>query len=209
MHQYKGKLIIHTGSMFSGKTSSLKKDVNRFNIAGYKTLAFKPQIDTRYAQAKIISHDNTSVEAKVVNNIDGIIKYCNEYKPDVIAIDEAQFLEGDLEEIINTINEFLSKGTTVILAGLDMDFSGEPFELMKELMPYAEYLHKHHAVCVNCGSDGWVSHRKTKEMERVVIGDSDEYEPLCRSCYNEEKTKEESLVNKNQVSIEDFKRDEG
>lgn len=208
MHQYKGKLIIHTGSMFSGKTSSLKKDVNRFNIAGYKTLAFKPQIDTRYAQAKIISHDNTSVEAKVVNNIDGIIKYCNEYKPDVIAIDEAQFLEGDLEIIISTINDFLSKGTTVILAGLDMDFSAKPFELMKELMPYAEYLHKHHAVCVNCGSDGWVSHRKTKDLERVVIGDSDEYQPLCRSCYNQEKTKEEALVNKNQVSIEDLKKDD-
>lgn len=204
MHQYKGKLIIHTGSMFSGKTSSLKKDVNRFTIAGYKALAFKPQVDTRYGQTAIISHDNTSVDAKVVDSIDGIVEYCDEYKPDVIAIDEAQFLEGDLNKILDTINEFLSQKITVILAGLDMDFSAKPFELMKELMPYADYLYKHHAVCVNCGSDGWVSHRKTKEQERVVIGNSQEYEPLCRTCYNDEKTKEEALVNKNQVSIEDL-----
>lgn len=208
MHQYKGKLIIHTGSMFSGKTSSLKKDVNRFNIAGYKTLAFKPNIDTRYEQAKIISHDNTSVEAKVVDNIDEIVEYCNEYNPDVIAIDEAQFLVGDTDEIINKINEFLSNDITVILAGLDIDFSGKPFELIKELMPFSDYLHKHHAVCVSCGSDGWVSHRKTKDKERVVIGNSEEYEPLCRSCYLGEKAKEDSLVNKNQVSIEDLKKDD-
>lgn len=206
MHQYKGKLIIHTGSMFSGKTSSLKKDVNRFNIAGYKTLAFKPHVDNRYPQAKIISHDNTSVEAKIVDTIDEIIAYCSEYHPDVIAIDEAQFLEDDLDEIIHMINEFLSKRITVILAGLDMDFSGKPFELIKELMPYADYLHKHHAVCVNCGSDGWVSHRKIKDMKRVVIGNSEEYEPLCRNCYNEEKAKEEALIHKNQVSIDDLKR---
>lgn len=208
MHQYKGKLIIHTGSMFSGKTSSLKKDVNRFTIAGYKTLAFKPQIDTRYAQAKIVSHDNTSVEAKVVNNIDEIVEICKEYKPEVIAIDEAQFLEGDLHDIINVINSFLGKKVTVIVAGLDMDYTGRPFEVIKELMPYADYLYKHHAVCVSCGSDGWVSNRKTKARERVVIGDSVEYEPLCRNCYLDERAKEEALINKNQVSIEDLKKDD-
>lgn len=208
LHQYKGKLIIHTGSMFSGKTSSLKKDVNRFNMAGYKTLAFKPQLDIRFDQAKIISHDNTSVEAKVVNNINKIVHYCKEYKPDVIAIDEVQFLEDDIDQVIKSINEFLSNNITVIVAGLDMDFSGKPFEIMKELMPLADYLYKHHAVCVSCGSDGWVSHRKTKNKERVVIGSSQEYEPLCRSCYLKEKEKEEALVNKNQVSIDDIKKDD-
>lgn len=208
MHQYKGKLIIHTGSMFSGKTSSLEKDVNRFKIAGYKTLALKPHIDTRSVQAKIISHDNTSVEAKIVENLNHIIEYCKKYRPDVIAIDEAQFLEDDIDEIIETINGFLANNITVILAGLDIDFSGKPFELIKELMPFADYLYKHHAVCTCCGSDAWVSHRKTKDKERVVIGNSGEYEPLCRSCYLEEKAKENALINKNQVSIEDLKKDD-
>lgn len=88
MHQYKGKLIIHTGSMFSGKTSSLEKDVKRFNIAGYKTVAFKPSVDTRYPKSEIRTHDNTTLNAVMVNNIIEICEYCKGYNPDVIAIDE-------------------------------------------------------------------------------------------------------------------------
>lgn len=204
MHQYKGKLIIHTGSMFSGKTSSLEKDVNRFNIAGYKTIAFKPTIDTRYESSKITSHDMRSMECVLVKDIYEIINYCEEFTPDIIAIDEVQFLEGDTKIIIDSINKFLEKDITVILAGLDMDFSGQAFEVVKELMPIADYLHKHHAVCVKCGTDGWVSHRKTKDKERVVIGASKEYEPLCRKCFLVEKEIDEAIVNKNQVSFEDL-----
>lgn len=183
MHQYKGKLIIHTGSMFSGKTSSLEKDVKRFNIAGYRTVAFKPSVDTRHPQCKIVTHDNTCLTAVWVSNIDEINEYCKEHELDVIAIDEVQFLEGEVGEIIKSINKFLAKDITVILAGLDMDFTGEPFEIVKELMPIADYLHKHHAVCVKCGTDAWVSHRKTPEKERIVIGALNEYEPLCRKCF--------------------------
>lgn len=204
MHQYKGKLIIHTGSMFSGKTSSLKKDVNRFNIAGYKTIAFKPSIDTRYTSSKITSHDMTSMECVLIQDINEIIEYCKEFTPDVIAIDEVQFLEGDSKVIVESINHFLEKDITVILAGLDLDFSGQAFEIVKELMPIADYLYKHHAVCVKCGTDGWVSHRKIKDKERVVIGASKEYEPLCRKCYLVEKDLDEAIVNKNQVSFEDL-----
>lgn len=202
MHQYKGKLIIHTGSMFSGKTSSLEKDINRFKIAGYKTIAFKPAIDTRYENSKIITHDNTSLEAILVKGIDEIKNYCKDEDPDVIAIDEIQFLGGEIKEIVDTINNCLGKDVTVVLAGLDIDFSGQAFEIVKELMPVADYLYKHHAVCVKCGTDAWVSHRKIKDKERLVIGASKEYEPLCRRCFIEEKKIEEDIVNKNQVRFE-------
>lgn len=202
MHQYKGKLIIHTGSMFSGKTSSLEKDVNRFKIAGYKTIAFKPTIDTRYEKSTIVTHDKTSLEAVLIEGIEDIKKYCEEKNPDVIAIDEVQFLGGETKEILDAINDCLEKDVTIILAGLDMDFTGQAFEIVKELMPIADYLYKHHAVCVKCGTDAWVSHRKIKDRERVVIGASKEYEPLCRRCFTEEKKIEEDIVNKNQVSFE-------
>lgn len=201
MHQYKGKLIIHTGSMFSGKTSSLEKDVKRFRIAGYRTLAFKPAVDTRYTSSEIVSHDDTILEAVLVNDISEIMSECEAHKPEVVAIDEIQFLGGELKDIIDGINSLLGEDITVIAAGLDIDFSGKPFEIVKELMPYSDYLTKHHAVCVKCGSDAWVSHRKTKERERVVIGALREYEPLCRSCYLKEKKKEEAIVNKNQVTF--------
>ncbi len=201
MHQYKGKLIIHTGSMFSGKTSSLEKDVKRFRIAGYRTLAFKPAVDTRYTSSEIVSHDDTILEAVLVNDISEIMSECEAHKPEVVAIDEIQFLGGELKDIIDSINSLLGEDITVIAAGLDIDFSGKPFEIVKELMPYSDYLTKHHAVCVKCGSDAWVSHRKTKERERVVIGALREYEPLCRSCYLKEKKKEEAIVNKNQVTF--------
>lgn len=206
MHQYKGKLIIHTGSMFSGKTSSLEKDVKRFKIAGYKTLAFKPAVDTRYATSDIISHDDTSLEAILVEDIETIIEYCKENNPDVVAIDELQFLKGGVEKIVDGIKNMMTKEVTVIVAGLDIDFTGQPFESLKELMPIADYLNKHHAVCVKCGTDAWVSHRKTKDRQRVVIGASKEYEPLCRKCFLEEKKIEDAIVNKNQVSFEDLKK---
>lgn len=189
MHQYKGKLIVHTGSMFSGKTSSLEKDVKRFDIAGYKTMAFKPVIDTRYSRAKIVTHDNKSLNAVLIKDISEIDEYCKKENPDVIAIDEVQFLGGKIEDIISSINKYLAKDVTVVVAGLDMDFSGKAFEVVKELMPISEYLYKHHAVCVKCGSDGWVSHRKSAEQERIVIGALNEYEPLCRKCFFSEEIK--------------------
>ena len=201
MHQYKGKLIIHTGSMFSGKTSSLEKEVKRFLIAGYETVAFKPTVDSRYPSSEIISHDKTAIEGILVENIGMIMDYCKKNNPQIVAIDEVQFLGGDIEDIKNGINDLLSEEITVILAGLDMDFSGKPFEILKEMMPFADYLTKHHAVCTRCGTDAWVSHRKTKATERVVIGATKEYEPLCRTCFLKEKKEEEAIVNKNQVKF--------
>ena len=201
MHQYKGKLIIHTGSMFSGKTSSLKKEVKRFMIAGYRTLAFKPTVDNRHPSSEIVSHDKTFLSGILVDNIDQVLQQCEKNNPEVVAIDEVQFLGGKIEKIIEGINLLLSKNITVIIAGLDMDFSGKPFEIIKEMMPFADYLTKHHAVCTRCGTDAWVSHRKVKETERVVIGADNEYEPLCRICFQKEKKEEEAIVNKNQVTF--------
>lgn len=190
MHQYKGKLIVHTGSMFSGKTSSLERDMKRFKIAGYKTVVFKPSVDVRYKRNEIVTHDLTSMDCLLVNNIDELMEYCIELQPDVIGIDEVQFLEGAVDRIISTIYKLLNKDITVVVAGLDMDFTGTPFEIVKELMPVADYLYKHHAVCIKCGSDAWISHRKTKDQARIKIGASDEYEPLCRKCFMEEKERE-------------------
>ncbi len=187
MHQYKGKLIVHTGSMFSGKTSSLKNEIKRFIIAGYKAVAFKPSIDTRYKKNEIVTHDMTSIECILVDDIDQLMDYCNKLSPHVIAIDEIQFLGGSVQKIIAFINELLAKDITVVVAGLDIDYTGTPFEVVKELMPIADYLYKHHAVCVRCGSDAWVSHRKSQDKDRIKIGAEDEYEPLCRKCFLEVK----------------------
>lgn len=202
MHQYKGKLIVHTGSMFSGKTSSLEKDMKRFTIAGYSTLAFKPIVDTRYEKNEIKTHDNTVLQAILIDSIEDIVEYVEEKNPSVIGIDEVQFLGGKIDDILNSIEKILEKDITVILAGLDMDFEGRPFEIVKELMPISDYLYKHHAVCVDCGTDAWVSHRKIRNTERVVIGATKEYEPLCRRCYLKEKEIENDIVNKNQVKFD-------
>ena len=190
MHQYKGKLIVHTGSMFSGKTSSLEKEMKRFTIAGYKTVAFKPSLDTRSKEEKIITHDNTSFSAVVVNDIYEIKEFINCHNVDVIGIDEVQFLGGEIKDIVCEINNLLNMGKTIVVAELDMDFSAKPFEVVKELMPRADYLNKHHAVCSSCGSDAWVSKRKTSSEQRIVIGATEEYEPLCRRCYNQSLKKE-------------------
>lgn len=184
MHQYRGKLIMHTGSMFSGKTSSLEREIKRFKIAGYKTIAFKPAMDTRNEEDLIVTHDKTSIEAVRVSSIKDIVKFLEKNQVDVVGIDEIQFLGGEREEIEREIEKFLDEGKTVVVAGLDMDFEGVPFEIVKDLMPICDYITKHHAVCVKCGSDAWVSHRKSSEMKRVVIGAQDEYEPVCRNCYN-------------------------
>lgn len=190
MHQYKGKLIVHTGSMFSGKTSSLEKEMKRFAIAGYKTVAFKPAIDTRTSDEKIVTHDNTSFSAVKVENVKEMKKYIECHEVDVVGIDEVQFLGGSIQEILEEVDDLLNFGKTVVVAGLDMDYSAKPFEIVKELMPRADYLNKHHAVCSSCGSDAWVSKRKTSSEQRIVIGATEEYEPLCRRCYNQSLKKE-------------------
>lgn len=185
MHQYKGRMIIHTGSMFSGKTSSLEKDLKRFSIANYKVMAFKPIVDKRYSHQDIVTHDKISLKAQLVETSSDILREVEKNSPQVVGIDEVQFLKDDPEEVLQNIEKILSLGITVVIAGLDMDYTAHPFEILKELMPKADYLNKHHAVCKKCGADAWVSHRKIQSDKRVELGAVEEYEPLCRSCYKE------------------------
>lgn len=193
MHQYRGRLILHTGSMFSGKTSSLEREVKRFRIAGYNTLVLKPTLDTRFIHSAITSHDSTSLEAVVVEDIDDVVEAANREKADVLAIDEVQFLTGDAAKILSAFDTLLDEGKTIVCAGLDMDYEAHPFEIVKEIMSVADYVEKHHAVCAHCGSDAWVSHRTTKESDRVVIGATEKYEPLCRACYKRIKNRGEGM----------------
>ena len=202
MHQYKGKLILHTGSMFSGKTSSLEKDLNRFKIANYKVVAYKPSVDLRSSEDSIVTHDDRVVSAIAVDCIETLVEDVLKKDYEVIGIDEAQFINGGAEKIRDEVAKLLNLGKTVVVAGLDMDFSGNAFENIKELMPIADYVYKHHAVCTGCGADAWVSHRKVNVEDRFLLGASNEYEPLCRTCYEAIKKEEEKPVNKNQIEID-------
>lgn len=201
MHQYKGKIILHTGSMFSGKTSSLWKDLNRFEIAKYETVVFKPKFDNRYADVQIVTHDNNRMNAIAVNSIEDIIDYMATSKATVIGIDEIQFIKGDINTFIETFNKWLTSDFTIVLAGLDMDYKSEPFEIVKELMPRVDYLYKHHAVCASCGADAWVSYRKTTDGERIKLGASESYEPLCRNCYNVKENEKKKMENQLKIEI--------
>ena len=196
MHQYKGRMILHTGSMFSGKTSSLEKDLKRFSIANYKTVAFKPRIDKRYSREEIVTHDKISFKAVEVESIEEILDFVEKNSPEVIGIDEVQFLKDEPALVLEDLEKILEMGITVVMAGLDMDYMAEPFEIVKEIMPKVDYLNKHHAVCKRCGTDAWVSHRKIKSDKRVELGAVEEYEPLCRSCYR--LAREEDKLKENQ-----------
>ncbi|WP_297810714.1 thymidine kinase [uncultured Finegoldia sp.] len=185
MHQYKGKLIVHTGSMFSGKTSSLWKEVNRFRIAKYKVAVFKPKMDSRYSKEKVVTHDKNEMEAINVDGIEEIVEYTKTHDVNVIAIDEVQFINSKPKIFTDNINFLLENGYTIIVAGLDMDYEAKPFQLVKELLPICDYLEKHHAVCAICGNDAWVSYRISDDKNRIQLGASETYQPLCRKHYIE------------------------
>lgn len=177
--QYRGWLEVICGSMFSGKTEELIRRLRRVEFAGQDVLLFKPKIDQRYSQENVISHSGFSFEAIQLNSAKEILKHWN--KERIVAIDEAQFFD---DEIIEITNHLAANGVRVICAGLDMDFQGKPFGPMPFLMASAEYITKVHAICMSCGNLAQFSHRKTKEKEQVLVGAIEEYEPLCRGCYN-------------------------
>lgn len=196
------KLIVHTGSMFSGKTTSLWRELYRMKIAGYKTVAFKPTVDSRYEDEKIISHDNLELDAIKINSIEEIVKYVSENEVDAIGIDEIQFFDDSPQKIVEWFLKLMQSHITIVVSGLDMDYKAKPFEIVKELMPIADELIKHHAICASCGEDAWISFRKSYNEERIEIGAQDSYEPLCRSCYN--KKMKEREKSKNQMSIDEI-----
>ena len=176
----KGWIEVVCGSMFSGKTEELIRRLRRAQFAKQKVEIFKPQIDTRYHEEKVVSHSGNEIHSTPVPSSSNILLLATDV--DVVGIDEAQFFDM---ELVNVVNQLADSGVRVIIAGLDMDFKGQPFGPMPALLACAEYVTKVHAICMTCGSLAHVSHRKTNETSLVLLGETDSYEPLCRDCYNE------------------------
>src|SRR5512133_4295647 len=174
----RGSVEVIAGSMFSGKTEELIRRLRRAMFAGLKVEIFKPTVDTRYSEDREVSHDEKSIMSTPVDNASSILLLASGVE--VVGIDEAQFFDNSLAEVCTALAD---AGSRVIVAGLDMDFSGKPFGPMPALMAVAEYVSKVHAICVRCGNLANYSHRKTKSEKVVVLGEKDIYEPLCRSCY--------------------------
>lgn len=177
-----GRIEIVCGSMFSGKTEELIRRMKRAKFAKQKVEIFKPAIDTRYSEADVVSHDNTTITSTPVESSGSILLLTSDI--DVVGIDEAQFFDDGL---IDVCNELANRGVRVICAGLDMDFKGVPFGPMPGLMAAADDVTKVHAICVHCGSLAYVSHRIVEGDKRVLLGETGEYEPLCRKCYEKAK----------------------
>lgn len=175
----RGWIEVICGSMFSGKTEELIRRLKRARIANMKVEIFKPAIDRRYHEKQIVSHDENAILSIPVDQAISILSHASEM--DVIGIDEAQFFD---DAILPVCNQLASEGTRVIVAGLDMDYSGKPFGQMPNLLATAEYITKLHAICMRCGNIANYSYRKTPGEARIVIGESDIYEPRCRYCYN-------------------------
>lgn len=175
-----GWIEIVCGSMFSGKTEELIRRLRRAYIAQQRVEIYKPIIDQRYSKEKIVSHNESSILSTPVHFAADILlssSHC-----DVIGIDEVQFFD---EGIVEVVSKLANQGKRVICAGLDMDFMGRPFSPMDKLMAIAEYITKVHAICINCGNVASYSHRRTKSAKKVVIGEKDIYEALCRRCFYE------------------------
>jgi len=163
--------------MFSGKTEELIRRLKRVKIANLSVEIFKPAFDTRYDSVHIISHDTNAIMSTPVENAQSILLYAQDV--DVVGIDEAQFFDA---EIGNVCEQLAMKGIRVIVAGLDMDFKGNPFGQMPSLLAKADYITKLHAICVKCGNIANISYRKTAQQGQVLLGEKDIYEPRCRVC---------------------------
>ena len=178
--QKRGSIEVICGSMFSGKTEELIRRLKRAQFAKQSVEIFKPKIDTRYSEDEVVSHDKNSIRSTPVESSGSILLMSNDV--DVIGIDEAQFFDEGLVEVCNTLAD---QGIRVIVAGLDMDYRGVPFGPMPGLCAIAEDVYKVHAICVRCGSLAYVSHRLVDSDKRVLLGETLEYEPICRHCFRE------------------------
>ena len=174
-----GSIEVICGSMFSGKTEELIRRMKRAQFAKQTVEIFKPCIDVRYSEDKVVSHDSHSIHSTPIESPAQMLELSNDVE--VVGIDEAQFFDDSLIEVVQTL---ANRGIRVIIAGLDTDFLGKPFGPMPALMAVAEDIQKVHAVCVKCGSPANHSHRLSASDELVVLGETDIYEPLCRHCYN-------------------------
>lgn len=182
-----GWIEVIAGSMFSGKTEELIRRLKRAKFAKQKVEIFKPAVDTRYDEENVVSHDENQIRSTPVPSAEHIRLLTSDV--DVVGIDEAQFFD---EEIVHVCNDLANKGIRVIVAGLDMDFQGNPFGPMPALMATAEYVTKVHAVCTRTGNLAHYSYRTVDDDSLVVLGETESYEPLSRAAYfkaNREKKK--------------------
>jgi thymidine kinase len=173
-----GWIEVITGCMFSGKTEELIRRLRRAQIAKQKVKIFKPRIDARYSENSIVSHNEQSLPSILIDDIIEVLKLSEDAQ--VIGIDEAQFFN---EGIVHICNLLASRGKRVIVAGLDQDYTGKPFEPIPQLLAIAEYITKQHAICVVCGNPADKTQRKTTESERVIVGAANIYEARCRKCH--------------------------
>ena len=176
--QQLGWIEVICGSMFSGKTEELIRRLKRAEFAKQKILIFKPSTDVRYSESKVVSHDSNEIISKSVSSSKEIIQLSKDI--DVVALDEAQFFD---DGIVDVCNELANGGKRVIVAGLDMDYEGNPFGPMPNLMAIAEFVTKVHAICTKTGNLANYSHRISKSKDLVLLGEREEYEPLSREAY--------------------------
>jgi len=178
-----GWIEVICGSMFSGKTEELIRRLKRAKIARQKVEIFKPEVDKRYDENNVVSHDENAIMSTPVQSASQILLLTNDVN--VVGIDEAQFFDDELPAVCN---QLANSGIRVIIAGLDMDYLGKPFGPMPALIAISEDVTKVHAVCMNCGDLAHYTHRMVKNDQLVMLGEMDSYEPLCRRCYLEKTT---------------------
>jgi thymidine kinase len=176
--QNTGWIEVIAGCMFSGKTEELIRRLRRAEIAKQKVVIFKPKIDNRYSEYEIVSHSEQSMKAIIVNSAREIAELARD--AEVVGIDEGQFFDDDL---VDVCNELADAGKRVIVAGLDQDYKGEPFEPIPKLLAVAEYITKTLAICVVCGNPADRTQRKVASGDRVLVGATDLYEARCRKCH--------------------------
>lgn len=186
-----GRIEVVCGSMFSGKTEELIRRMKRARFAQQRLVIFKPAMDTRYSEEDVVSHDHNTIPSTPVKTAAEILEKAGEV--DVVGIDEAQFFD---DEIVNVCDALASRGVRVIVAGLDMDYQCKPFGAMPQLLSIADDVLKVHAICIRCGRNAYVSHRKVDVDGQVMLGEKMEYEPLCRECYRKEQARVKGYVSK-------------
>jgi thymidine kinase len=179
-----GWIEVITGSMFSGKTEELIRRLKRAKIAKQQVEIFKPRIEVRYSVEEVVSHDENAIHSTPVDSSANILLLATGVE--VVGVDEAQFFDDGL---VDVCNQLADSGVRVIIAGLDMDYKGVPFGPIPGLMSIAEYVTKVHAICVRCGNLANYTHRLSEDDKLIVLGETDIYEPLCRICYANDKSR--------------------
>lgn len=185
----KGWIEVICGSMFSGKTEELIRRLRRAEYAKQRTEIFKPGTDVRYHATDVVSHDRNAIRSTPVPASANLLLLANDIE--VVGVDEAQFFDDGLPEVCG---QLAAQGIRVIVAGLDTDFQGRPFGPMPQLMAMAEFITKVHAICMRCGDLANHSHRINASKELIMLGETDSYEPLCRSCFNQARARQAETI---------------